>query len=222
MKLIVLTDIHGKPEAAKKIADEIRAADLVLLAGDLTMFGREKEAARIVDAVRAYNDRILAVMGNCDYPEVEQYLTENGMCVHRSHKVIDGVAFVGLGGSLPCPVPTLNEWSEDEIAGHLKAAADGVAEGTPMVLMSHQPPKGTVVDLAGIGKHVGSDAVRLFIERRRPVVCFSGHIHEAQGTDAIDGTTLVNPGPFMEGRYAWAELDSGMCKVEIRQAGDSG
>ena len=218
MKIIALTDIHGRPQAIPDIAQEIEAADVVLLPGDITMFGRRAEALRVLDAVREHNTRILAVMGNCDYPEVEELLVEEGICLHRRHCTIDGVTFVGLGGSLPCPMPTLNEWSESEIADHLEAAHDGVNASAPFVLVSHQPPFDTVVDLAGIGKHVGSAAVRHFIERHRPAVCFSGHIHEAQGTDRVAGALLINPGPFLDGHYAWAELEGREWRAEIRRA----
>jgi len=218
MKILALTDIHGKTGSAGAIADELAAADVVLLPGDLTMFGGRAETERVLDAVRVYNPNVLAVMGNCDYPEVEQLLTEDGLCLHRTHRVVDGVTFVGLGGSLPCPMPTLNEWSESEIADHLEAAYEGIDGSTPVVLVSHQPPSDTIVDLAGIGKHVGSAAVRHVIERRRPVLCFSGHIHEAQGVDRIGDTTLVNPGPFLDGRYAWVEIDEVGCRAQIRRA----
>lgn len=218
MIIVALTDIHGKPQAVSEIAHDLEAADVVLLPGDLTMFGRRKEALRVLDAVREHNTHVLAVMGNCDYPEVEQLLVEEGICLHRSHQKVGGVEFVGLGGSLPCPMPTLNEWSESEIADHLEAAHEGVDTTDPLVLVSHQPPSDTVVDRAGIGKHVGSAAVRHFIERHRPRICFSGHIHEAQGTDRIGYTRLINPGPFLEGRYAWVELDGDECRAEIRRA----
>jgi len=220
MKIISLTDIHSKFDSVDSIAEDLRAADLVLLPGDLTMFGRRDAVVEVVDAVRQYNDAIYAVMGNCDYPEVEAYLTEKGMCLHRSHAVVDGFALVGLGGSLACPVPTLNEWTEDETREHLEAAVSGVPEGTPMILVSHQPARDTAVDLAGIGLHVGSAAVREFIEQHQPRICFSGHIHEAQGVDAIGETTLINPGPFMEGKYAWAEVTADSCSVEARIAPD--
>ena len=101
---------------------------------------------------------------------------------------------------------------------HLDAALEGAPENKPLVLVSHQPAKDTVTDRITIGLHVGSTAVRGFIERRKPVLCISGHIHEAQGTDRIGTTTLVNPGPFAEGRYLWAELDGDTCRVEIRRA----
>lgn len=218
MKIIALTDIHGRPQAIHDIAHDLESADVVLLPGDITMFGRRAEGLQVLEAVREYNPRILAVMGNCDYPEVEELLVESGICLHRRHCKIDGVTFVGLGGSLPCPMPTLNEWTESEIADHLEASHQGVGPSEPFVLVSHQPPLDTVVDRAGIGKHVGSAAVRHFIERHRPIVCFSGHIHEAQGIDRLSGTLLINPGPFLDGRYAWVELDDRECRAENRRA----
>ncbi len=218
MKIIALTDIHGKLQALADIAHDLEAADVVLLTGDLTMFGRRDDALRVLDAVRQYNPRVLAVMGNCDYPEVEALLIEEGICLHRTHRTVDGVTFVGLGGSLPCPMPTLNEWTESEIADHLEAAWEGLNPSDPFVLVSHQPPADTVVDRAAIGKHVGSAAVRHFIERYRPAICFSGHIHEAQGTDLVSGTLCINPGPFLEGLYAWVEIDGRDCAADIRQA----
>lgn len=221
MKIIALTDIHGRVQAADLIANDLKSADLVILPGDLTTFGKREEAAQIVDTVRKYNPNVLAVMGNCDYPEVEQYLNDEGLCIHRDHRRVNGVIFAGLGGSLKCPIPTLNEWTEEQVAEHLEAAVKGAPADVPLVLVSHQPARNTITDLAANGGHVGSTAVREFIERRKPILCLSGHIHEAQGTDSIGPTTLVNPGPFMEGRYAVAEIDGDQCRVEIRRAAKS-
>lgn len=221
MKIIALTDIHGRVQAADLIANDLKSADLVILPGDLTTFGKREEAAQIVDTVRKYNPNVLAVMGNCDYPEVEQYLNDEGLCIHRDHRRVNGVIFAGLGGSLKCPIPTLNEWTEEQVAEHLEAAVKGAPADVPLVLVSHQPARNTITDLAANGGHVGSTAVREFIELRKPILCLSGHIHEAQGTDSIGPTTLVNPGPFMEGRYAVAEIDGDQCRVEIRRAAKS-
>ena len=218
MKIVSLTDIHGKIHAINAVSHDIEAADLVLLPGDITTFGKRDDALRVLDAIREHNSRLLAVMGNCDYPEVEAVLVEQGICLHRRHTTIDGVTFVGLGGSLPCPIPTLNEWTESEIAEHLETAYRGIAPDARVVLVSHQPPLDTVVDLAGVGKHVGSAAVRHFIERHRPMLCLSGHIHEAQGTDHIGDTLLMNPGPFLDGLYAWIELEGRDCRAEVRRA----
>jgi Icc-related predicted phosphoesterase len=216
MKIMALTDIHGKLKYAPPLADELRSADLVLLPGDLTMFGRRPEAMEVVETVRNINPKVLAVMGNCDYPEVQQYLEEQGLFIHAGHRIVGGVAFAGLGGSLPCPVPTLNEWPEEQIERLLEDSVRDVPEGTPVVMVSHQPAKGTAVDVAGNGQHVGSEAVRTFIEKQQPLVCFSGHIHEAIGEDRIGDTRLINPGPFFTGAYAVCELNDGVVeRLEI-------
>ena len=214
MVVVSLTDVHGRLQYLDDIGGHLEKADLVLLPGDLTMFGRREAVEEVIAAVGRYCERILAVMGNCDYPEVEAYLEERDMCLHRRHKVVDGVAFVGLGGSLPCPIPTLNEWPEETITEYLREAAQSVPKDAEMVLVSHQPAANTKVDLAGNGKHVGSSAVRAFIETHQPLACFSGHIHEASGVDSIGETKLINPGPFMDGGYAVAEMGPGLTSLE--------
>lgn len=216
MKIVVLTDIHGKLKHAPAMAQELHSADLVLLPGDLTNFGRGDVALEVVETIRNMNPNVLAVMGNCDFPEVLAFLEENCLSIHADHRIIGGIAFAGLGGSLPCPIQTLNEFTEHQIAAYLDTAIEGVPEAMPLVLVSHQPPIDTLVDRVSIGLHVGSRAVREFIERRQPLVCFSGHIHEAIGQDTIGATRLINSGPFYEGAYAVAEIGDRVEKLEIR------
>jgi len=49
------------------------------------------------------------------------------------------------------------------------------------------------------------------------LICFTGHIHEAQGIDSIAGTKVVNPGPFREGGYAYVRINEKVEEVEIRR-----
>lgn len=67
------------------------------------------------------------------------------------------------------------------------------------VYVIHDPPYGTTLDVLYDGQHIGSAAVRRFIERYQPLLVLSGHIHEspkASGkiTDRIGDTLCVNPG----------------------------
>lgn len=216
MIVVALSDIHGRTGRLADIAGDLSAADVVLLTGDLTHFGHRDDAARVVDAVRRHNPRILAVPGNCDYPDVAAFLAQEGIGLHARQVVMDGVAFLGVGGSLPCPGRTPNEFTEEELGAFLEDAALELSRDLPWVLVSHQPPRDTIVDHARGGLHVGSTAVRDFIAQFEPVACFSGHIHEAAGTDAIGPTTLVNCGPLHVGRYAYAEITGGLDVLEIR------
>jgi len=217
MNLVALTDIHDDIAGIPKMAADLEAADVVLLAGDLTNFGHKPAAERVIQAVTRFARRVLAVPGNCDYPDIASYLDDLHVSLHGHCEIIDGVALVGVGGSLPAPGTTPLEFSEAELARILAEATPGPGSQLPLVLVAHQPPFRTLSDQIHTGEHVGSTAIRSFIEERRPLICFTGHIHEAAGIDMLDQTRLVNPGPFGKGGYAYAELDNEVNRLEIRR-----
>lgn len=216
MKIINIVDIHGNVHPIEKIRDELSSADLVIIAGDLTHFGGEKHAAELIESIRLSNPNILAVTGNCDTKSVDQYLDSEDINLHGRLRSIGGINFFGAGGSLPCPSPTPTIYTEDEYADILAGALEGADSGAPTVMVCHQPPYGTLNDTLSNGDHVGSFTVREFIKKRKPLVCFSGHIHEAPGIDEINGTKIVNPGPLGTGSYALLELSDKIDNLEIR------
>lgn len=218
MKIVALADIHGKEKTLAHMGPALARADLVLLLGDLTHFGAEDAAARIVSTIRRYNDHVLAIPGNCDRTGVEAYLTAEGINLHGRHEVREGIAIVGVGKSLPGPFNTPNTASEEEFKRLLEEALEGVPAGMPTVLVAHQPPRDTKLDRVLFVKHVGSRSLREFVEKEQPLLCLSGHIHEAQGTDRIGATRLVNPGPTP--RYAYVEITAqgGVQAVKLRRA----
>lgn len=217
MIIIALSDVHGDISRLPALSGELANADVVLLTGDLTHFGGQEDAERVVQAVRQHNGRILAVAGNCDHPEVDQYLDRERLNLHGASAVVDGITFAGVGGSLPGPVACPNEYSEEQTRDFLQRAGDGLSADAPLVLVSHNPPWGTAVDVVGSGQRAGSRSVRAFIEQRRPLLCCTGHIHEAAGTDQVGPTRIVNPGPFRDGWYGYALVRDGIAdQVEIR------
>jgi len=64
---------------------------------------------------------------------------------------------------------------------------------------------------------VGSVAVRLFIEKYQPKICFTGHIHESVGVDKIGDTHIINPGMLNRGCFAYAEIGENVDTLEIRR-----
>jgi Icc-related predicted phosphoesterase len=219
MQIAAITDLHGRVGSLETLSGELARADLVLVTGDLTHFGRREDGERVVGALREINERLLCVAGNCDHPEVARYLEEEGISLHARHEVVEGIAFLGVGGSLPAPAGTPNEFSEAQLADFLARAAAGAPPDVPWVLAAHQPPHDTATDRVRSGRHVGSVSVRNFIEQNGPLVCFTGHIHESRGTDELGRTRVINPGPAARGNYALAELDDGLALLEIRVAG---
>ena len=101
MVIIALADIHGQPGYLPTISRDLTRADLVVVAGDLTHFGGSDEAERILSALREHNPHILAGPGNCDRPGVGDYLRAENVNLNCNCINIDGVEFVGIGGSLP-------------------------------------------------------------------------------------------------------------------------
>lgn len=100
---------------------------------------------------------------------------------------------------------------EPTIAGALAGlAARGRPDETVYVL--HSPPQGTRCDMIGAGVHVGSRAIRRFVERHQPPLVLAGHIHESPRVsssyhDTIGRTVAVNPGQFGTQRLCGVWVD---------------
>ncbi|MBQ4497429.1 MAG: metallophosphoesterase family protein [Spirochaetaceae bacterium] len=97
------------------------------------------------------------------------------------------------------------ETAEAENAG-AKQTADASLEWNSLIVISHNPPKDTKVDMISNGMHVGSALYREFLETYQPLLSVSGHVHEAVGIDTVGKTTVINPGALMEGRYAVVDV----------------
>jgi len=218
MKIITLTDIHGHLEAIEHVGQILVSADLILLSGDLTHFGKEKEVRKVIDTIKNYNQQILTVPGNCDHPQVESYLHQYQISLHGRGIILNGLGIIGLGGSLPCPGHTPNEFTEQQLALLLEHGRSGLQDWDgPLILIAHQPPINTLNDRVAENLHVGSKSVRTFIELHQPLICFTGHIHEGVGIDILGQTRIVNPGPLRNGGYTFAEIEETVTTLEIRE-----
>ena len=210
-------DIHDKAESLKDIRHVLADVDAVLLPGDMTN-GNPDNLHRVLNLIEAANESIYAVCGNMDTEAMNMWLAREGISLHRRHVMLDGLALIGCGGALPFYGKYV--FSEVQLAGFLNDSIQGLSDDTPKILICHQPPYNTRLDTIEDGKHVGSKAVRDFIERVQPLLCFSGHIHSAPGIDTIGQTQIINPGPIWQtNHYAYAEVENGAVRtLEIRKA----
>jgi uncharacterized protein len=217
LSIVALPDIHSALAQMRFMKNAFEQADVVLLAGDMT-FGRRQDLQMLLEIIRESNPNILAVCGNHDRHPMDEYLEQEGISIHASHRIIKDVAILGCGGALPFIGGYV--FKEEEFAVFLNKANEGLKPEIPKILVCHQPPIKTLVDITHSGNYAGSKAVRKFIEEQKPLVCFSGHIHEAYGIDKIGETILINPGPIsVTNRYAYAEIKDGKVKtVELRKA----
>ena len=201
MRIVSFGDVHMSLRTIDRLAPELKAADLVIISGDLTNFGGRDDAQRVLAAVRQHASAVLALSGNLDQPEVIDFLREEAVSLHGESRRIGDLGIFGCGGSNRTPFHTPTELSEEEISSLLERGHAAVADAPRLLMVCHTPPAQTATDRVAGGQHVGSPAVRAFIEMRQPEVCITGHIHESAGADRIGRTTVVNAGAFCDGGY---------------------
>ncbi len=160
-------------------------ADYYFAAGDLANFGRGLDAMGPILQKRA--GRMYVLPGNHESDaDIARFCRHFGFHDFHGRRIeIDGYNVGGLGYSNLTPFNTPGEYSEQE----LKQRLDKFVGLDPLVMICHTPPKGTLLDRAGEGKHFGSEAIAQFVEQEQPRYFYCGHIHEAAGTHAEIGRT---------------------------------
>ena len=214
MRIFQVSDIHGSVESAERIPEKAKElnAELIVIAGDITHFGGISEAEEILEIISRAGLPIFFVSGNCDSPELLTWNPEKFNAVNLNAKTekFSGYSFIGVGGGSG-KFGTLTELEEDEFEEVLKRF-DLPPES--LILLTHSPPYGTEVDFTGT-KHIGSTAVRRFVERVQPILVCTGHAHEGRGITKIGRTTVVNAGPAKNGFCAIIDVDGDLVRLEL-------
>lgn len=206
---IGIGDIHDDVRLLPRIPG-IKEAAGVIVSGDLTVHGGTPGVSSVIAAIKRQNPVVLAQIGNMDYPEAQDYLDREGMGIHaRGRELAPGVAVMGVGWSAPTPFGTPSEAPDARLAEWLEEAYATVRDFPRLVAVIHTPPINTKTDMVGPGRHVGSPAVRAFLERVQPDVCLTGHIHESRGEDRLGKTLLINPGTLSSGGYVRLDVSDG-------------
>lgn len=110
MRVAAIGDLHVQETSVAPYRDMFAAisasADVAVLCGDLTNFGKTREAEILADDIKTCAIPVVGVLGNHDYecgqPEkVCEILTAAGMKILNEQAVeIDGVGFAGVKGFL--------------------------------------------------------------------------------------------------------------------------
>lgn len=214
---LAVGDIHDDLGNLARIP-ELPEADGLIITGDLTNLGGPAEAGRMLAAARGLLPLVAAQFGNMDKAGVSDLLTREGLNIHASARLLaPGLAIMGAGGSTPTPFSTPSEFAEERYAAWLETAWEEAVKLAPqVVLISHNPPKNTRCDVVGGDIHVGSEAVRAFIELHKPALCLCGHIHEARAVDEVAGVPVINPGNFAAGGYVVLRWTGGRVRADLR------
>jgi len=190
MKFLAFTDIHEDKKAVKALVKRAKEDDIdfIVSTGDISNFG----------AGLRYNIKSFSTLGKKFYVIPGNHEEEGSMlddvtkdfpdCINLDRKVarIGNYIFLGYGGDgFSMADPAFRKISRDWY---------GKFNGKKIVLLTHGPPYGTKLDKIS-GDFVGNKDYRKFIERIKPKIAISGHLHETVGKkDKIGKTALVNPG----------------------------
>jgi Icc-related predicted phosphoesterase len=200
MKLIAITDVHGRNHVLKWLVDLAKDFALLVIAGDVSDWGDKEFFRNFYKTLSDKSIMTFFVPGNHDpcnesFPNNESF--PKIVNLHGKLTTFNGLIFLGIGGSNITPFKTPFELKDDQAFELLSKFSNQID-----VLISHASPFGTKCDRTYRGNHIGSKPVRSFIEKVKPKVVISGHVHEARGIDFLGDTLIVNPGPAMNGFYA--------------------
>jgi Icc-related predicted phosphoesterase len=180
-------------------------ADVLLLCGDLTEFGRVEEARRLADHLAALRPLpILAVLGNHEFESgqeeaVSSVLTDHGVTILDGTAVeVRGIGFAGVKGFCggfgeralqPWGESMLKQFVRESVEETLKLESALAKLRTPsrVVVMHYAPIADTVQgEPPEIFPFLGSSRLEEPVNRYGASVLFHGHAHH--GT--LEGRTL--------------------------------
>jgi len=198
-----------------KLVESIEPVDFIVYAGD--DIGRfEEKGINYFSKLSgsAKSGQVLAVIGNDDTYLQKRILKAKG--VHDLYKqsyVYKNFAFIGLEASTSGPALFRHE--EKDFEEHLRYQLKQVNRRR-LVVLSHTPPYGILdrgirfADLDENTHHIGSTALRSFIDTKPVDLVICGHCHSHGGMiERCGNTTIVNvsshDNPGSKGNFAVIE-----------------
>lgn len=223
MKFLVLSDLHAQNDVLDKMDEVFAQADAVLFAGDFAECFKPETGEESLAKLCKKHDTIFAVLGNCDNETFLEDLEDQDISVEKSLVFHEGFAFAGSGGGSKFTGKTEFERTEEELLSDFDIVVNSVNDGGDkslwenLIIISHNPPKGEVVDKVNDTLHAGSQQFTDFIQKNQPLAVICGHIHEGTGFEKIGNTLVINPGSLGEkGSYAWLEVKDGKASCELK------
>jgi Icc-related predicted phosphoesterase len=142
------------------------------------------------------NDDEASLLDDFRKKNTPHFCYAEGMCIPMS----DGLNLLSLGWSNRTPFDTAREMEESDLLAELQRIYREADDTNNLVLNVHVPPVdcGNLDlcknEITGRMEHVGSTAVRRFIQDTNPIAVFSGHVHEGRGIAKVGRSVVFNPG----------------------------
>jgi uncharacterized protein len=199
MRIAATADIHFSPQSYDRIREPLaqvrEEADVLVIAGDLTNYGRPDEMTSLLNALVRLRVPIVAVLGNHDYEsgqeqELIRMMTAEGIKVlDGSSYERDGVGFAGTKGFLGgFGRGVLTAFGEKETKSFVQASLDETMKleraltmlrAQKIVIVTHYAPVVETVhgEPPEIWPYLGTSRLAEVIDRHGAVLALHGHAH---------------------------------------------
>ncbi|MGM5484863.1 MAG: metallophosphoesterase family protein [Nanobdellota archaeon] len=188
MRILAFGDTHGSSRQLKRLTKKAEGCDMILCLGDFTIFGNEQR--KILRKINKMG-KVFLIHGNHELSsEVIKDIKDlkNIKNLHKKGIIYKNTLFLGWGGD--------GFSLEDERFRTLeKVFLKKKDKAEKTILMTHGPAYGTDIDLIN-DEHCGNKTYREFLDKYKPDIMLSGHLHENNGVEQELGKTrIINPGP---------------------------
>lgn len=202
MRIAATADLHFTPQRYAALRDELDKvrdqADVLVVAGDLTNFGKPEEMDPLLNAFVRLRVPVIAVLGNHDYEcdkqaELTRLMTDAGVKVlDGSAYERDGVGFAGTKGFVGgFGRGLLTAFGEPEVKNFVRAGIDEAVKleramsqlRTPkrVVVLHYSPIAATVEGEAPeIYPFLGSSRLAEVVDRHGADIVLHGHAHNGK------------------------------------------
>ena len=222
--ILYVTDVHGDENVYETLLDKAikNKVKAIIIGGDVTplvalfavnsiQIQRNFLEMYLIPLLENFKTiskiDIYIMLGNDDFSvntDVLQKAEKNGILklIHEKVSKIGEWPIIGYSCINPSDflIFPINDWvkKEEEIGKDLEKLSNSI-DKKKAILVTHAPPVNTHLDVLYDGNHVGSKAVRNFIEKEKPYIVLAGHIHESPTMtgsikDEIGKTVCIQPG----------------------------
>jgi Icc-related predicted phosphoesterase len=209
MRIAATADLHFTPQNYDRIREQMNRvrddADIMVLAGDLTNYGRPHEMESLLNALVRLRIPIVAVLGNHDFEsgkqdELMRMMTAEGIKVlDGTGYERDGVGFAGTKGFLGgFGRGILTAFGEPEVKAFVQAAVDEALKLERALSQLRTEKRVIVIHYAPIGDTVKGEPLEIFpylgnsrlsevADRHGANLILHGHAHHG----SADGKTTA-------------------------------
>ncbi len=214
MRIAATADIHFSPQSYDRIREPLGhvrdEADVLVIAGDLTNYGKPEEMHSLLNALVRLRIPIIAVLGNHDYEssceqELMKMMTDEGIKVlDGSSYERDGIGFAGAKGFIGgFGRGVLTAFGEKEIKAFVQASLDetlkleralSMIRTEKLVIVTHYAPicETVIGEPQEIWPYLGSSRLSEVIDRHGAKLALHGHAHHGRPDGKTTGGVPVH------------------------------